>query len=217
MKTKISIALFLAVSLAGSTANADGEAIKKGMVCLDVKPTKVELGVKGDYKVTEGMSVKTMGGLLNRQDSALSGCMVPELEPAQCVVLFYPKAALDKLGNSNDWQVQCVLADAHDKGMIPNDFAPYTVSTVDNKDMILKCGHDQGDKVGCLDGSHSMRGDEFQKLLKEKGETMLSVCAHRASNTDPKEYQDAKYICQYFNKTAKKVLFGFEYMRELRK
>lgn len=203
----------LVLALFSTAAFADADAIKKGMKCLGVKPTKVEVGYLKEYKVTEGMSVKTTTGLLERKDAKLDGCMVPELQPDQCVVLLYPVAELKKLGNSDDFQVQCVLADAPEKGMIANDHAPYKVSMVDNKDMILKCGHDQGEKVECLDGSNSMRGGEFQKRLDAKKLEMLSVCAFRSQSSDPKENQNVKYVCQYFNKPAKKVLFGFEYLR----
>lgn len=181
------------------------------------KPAKVELGYKKDYTVTEGMSSKKYGGFIERSDAKMEGCMLPPLAENQCAVLFYPEKKPGEFDNSNDWEVQCVLWDAPEKGMIPKDYVPYKVSMVDNKDMILKCGHDQGDKLPCSDGNNSARGGELQKQLKDKKQAFLSVCGYAASKSDPKEYQGAKVLCQYYNKPEKKVLFGFEYTRAMPK
>lgn len=202
----------LATACCAATALADGAAIKKSMQCMSVKPVSVELGYLKSYKVTEGMSVKEMGGFLDRKASKLDGCVLPNLEPDQCAVFIYTKPKGIDLTHSNEWELQCVLADAPEKGMLNQDYRARGMQVVAEKDMLIKCGHDQG-KLECLDGSHSMRGGEFRKRLDAKNQEMLSVCASSAQASDPKEYQGVNVVCQYFNKPQKKVLFGFEYTR----
>jgi hypothetical protein len=202
----------LVTACSAVTVFADGAAVKKGMQCMNIKPASVELGYLKSYKVAEGMSVKEMDGFLDRKTGKLEGCILPNLEPDQCAVFIYTKPKGLDLTNSNDWELQCVLADAPEKGMLNQDYRPPGMQVVKEKDMLIKCGHDQG-KLECLDGSHSMRGGEFRKRLDAKNQEMLSVCGYRAQSSDPKEYQGVNVVCQYYNKPQKKVLFGFEYNR----
>jgi hypothetical protein len=212
MKRKV-LAIGVLAVLGSTYAMADTAAFRKTLKCLDIKPSDVQLGYVEKYAVTEGMSKKDYGGFLKREKATMDKCHLPELKTGQCAVMLFPEAALAPLGNSNDWEVQCVLADKPAAGMINKEYAPYKVSAVDYKDMILKCGHDQGDAYTCHEGSNSMRGGEWQKQLKEKKATMVSFCAYPAASSDPAEYKGVRYVCQYYNKKKSAALFTAEYMR----
>lgn len=192
--------------------------LRKGLQCVDFKPFDIQLGYREDYKVKIGMATETRGGFIKREPAALTdGCMLPELKPSQCAQMLVDKKKFDALGNSNDWKVQCVHADAPDEGVIKNpDLFPYTVQPgpVDYKDMILLCGHDQDPSYACNPGSNSARGGEWQKVMDAKKAIQVSVCAFPDGGLADKAFPKGRYLyCQYYNTKSGKSLIGFEYLR----
>jgi hypothetical protein len=202
--------LFLAASPAGAQDKKGPRATVK---CLtDLKIQDLTLGYTKAYKVTEGLSTKDYDGFVGRTPGKIvDGCVI-DLQPEQCAVMYVDKEKYETFGNSNDWQVQCVQTENPGAGMLPQGVAPYTVDNVQNKHMMLKCGHDQGEGVECHEGNNSARGGEWQKRLDGKKQEMISFCAWKAHPVEAKDALNKKVYCQYFNKKSGKVLFATEYL-----
>lgn len=189
--------------------------MRKSAQCLDFKPAELTLGTNGQYQVTEGVSKKDYSGFVKRKPGQFTdGCFFALEEPGQCATMLVDRKKYAAIGNSNDWQLQCVFADKPEDGMITNDdIVPYTVTYLTNKDMILKCGHDQGSDYECHDGNNSARGGEYQKRLDAKNQDLLAVCGFGANSYDDAALKNRYVYCSYYNKQTKKVLFAFDYLR----
>jgi hypothetical protein len=173
--------------------------------CMDLKPANIQKGYVESYKVTEGLSSSNYSGLIKREKvQVTNGCFVGELDPLQCVVMTVDEKKFNALGSSNDWELQCVYSD--DPSTAAHE-APKNPNGVSGKEMLLKCGHDQGGNYPCHDGSNSQRSGEYiHKIIK--GKKMLSFCAVSSHDRD---FADQYVYCQYYNKKAKKSLFALEF------
>jgi|GEM_PF-2540363 len=195
--------------------------LRAGLQCIDgVKPMDVQRGVKRDYDVKEGMSVDQRSGFMDREPVTMTnGCFLGELQPNTCFAFTVNEAAYTALGNSNDWAVQCVYSDAPGDGALENKGEyPYQVDNMPGKEMMLLCGHDEGDAYECAEGSNSSRSGEWDKKLDKDGKIQLGFCI----NTKP--YQELSYnkddypsgrwaYCQYYNSKTKKNMFGYEFLQ----
>lgn len=211
MKTTI-LSLLLAGHSTVLLAQPNPQLRQTLLQCTEAKISHVEHGYVKDYNVTEGLSRTTYTGFIQREAATVSnGCFVGELDSNQCAVLQVDTAAYEAMGNWNDWQMQCVYSDRPHEGAIESkDSYPYRVDYVALKDMLYKCGHDQGDAYPCHEGSNSKRSGVYQdQYLKDK--TQLSVCANTAWDAPA---QGQYVYCQYYNKSLKKSLFGFEFLQK---
>jgi len=176
--------------------------------CDDVPLSNVQIGNSANYKVTEGLSSSNYTGFINRRNAEVSNqCFVGVLQSNECVTMEVSKAALDKVTgkDSNNLTMQCVYSD--DPSKMATSEVPYKADNVPLKNMLLKCGHDQGSEYPCDSGSNSSRSGKYKKdFLKEN--VQLSVCGisyHQA----PKGGQHI--YCQYYNKKTQKSIFAFEF------
>lgn len=185
----------------------------------EVKPKDVQSGVVGPYKFTEGMKTEERTGFLERQPLEMSeGCFLGELSPSQCVSWTVDEKKYAALGNSNEWEVQCVYSDDPSAGVIrnKNEF-PYKMETLNPYYFMLMCGHDQGDSYECMQGSNSIRGGKWRDKLKAQGKLQMGFCApksvmYQEVAYDYKKFPKGRWIyCQYFNKKTAQSMVGFEF------
>ncbi len=205
--------VFLTLCLVNSASAQPNLELRKTLLqCTGAELTNLEHGYVKDYQVTEGLSSSSYSGFIERTPATVThGCFVGELASQQCVVMNVNTDEYEAMGNWNDWQMQCVYSDRPQEGAIESkDSYPYKADYISLKNMLYKCGHDQGDQYPCHEGSNSTRSGIYQKqYLQDK--TMLSVCANTAWDAPP----EGQYVyCQYYNKKSKKSLFGFEFLQE---
>lgn len=177
--------------------------------CDDVKLTNVQIGNSSSYQVTEGLSKSSYTGFINRRPAEVSHqCFVGVLDRGECVTMEVPQSDIKRVtqGDHNSLKMQCVYS--NDPGEMATAEVPYTAKMISLNQMLLKCGHDQGDDYACDEGSNSQRAGKYKKQLKDKQQ--LSVCAttyHQVKNGGQHIY------CQYYNKKSKKSLFAFEFLQ----
>lgn len=194
------------VSHSGSKPNPD---IRQNILkCDDVALKNVQIGNSASYNVTEGLSSSKYTGFINRSKVQVSNqCFIGVLQSDECVTMEVSKAELDKVTgkSSNNLKMQCVYSDDPSKMAVAE--VPYKADNVPLKNMLLKCGHDQGDEYACDEGSNSARSGKYKKDHL-KGKVQLSVCGI-AYHQAPKSGQHI--YCQYYNKKSKKSIFAFEF------
>ncbi len=191
-------------------------ALRDSLSCSSVAVGDVQIGKRAKYEYSQGMAKKSMDGFIDRRSAEVSdGCFLGDVAPGECAVFTVDHKSYYDLGNSNEWETQCVYSDAPEAGLITNkDVYPYKMTGwVQNKDMILKCGNNQGDDVACDDGSNAMRGGMWQKKLDAEKKDMLSFCNHPVRSSDPDDSSNRYVFCQYYNTRSKTALVGFEYLR----
>ncbi len=190
------------------------DTLKSFTQCLDFKPSNIITGYREDYTFRQGMSTEKRSGLIKREQASLrDGCILPSLKPMQFVYMEVDTKKYEALGNSNDWEMQCVKSDAPEQGALSEteskSESPYKVDYLSGKDMMLHCGNSEGINE-CASGSNSSRSGAWKKKLDASGKTMLSVYA-TPSMLAPQSGE--KLYCQYFNKKKNQSLFAFEYLR----
>jgi hypothetical protein len=203
--------------------------LRAGLQCIDgLVPGDVQVGVMREYDVKEGMNTSQRTGFLDRKPADVSnGCFLGELQPAGCFAFTVDQKKYEALGNSNDWQVQCVYSDDPGAGAIENkDEYPYQVDSMPGKAMMLLCGHTEGDGYECDEGNNSGRSGVWQKKMEAQGKQQLGFCTQVYSkqslpyidNThDDGKYASGRWVyCQYYNKQSKKNLFGYEFLQTSR-
>ncbi|MBU2923280.1 hypothetical protein Q4530_16425 [Colwellia sp. 1_MG-2023] len=209
-------------SESASVSNVAGPSLEGGpdasltsmTTCTDFKPENIIIGNLGTYTFQKGFSKEKRTGLLNRKPAELTnGCILPSLESRQVAYMEVDTKKYEALGNSNDWSMQCIRSANPGAGALGEterkDEYSYSVDFITGKAMLLHCGNSEGIEE-CAEGSNSSRSGIWDKKLKAKGKTMLSVHAN-TSSLAPK--QGEKLYCQYYNQTSGKSLFAFEYLR----
>lgn len=182
--------------------------------CADIKPTNIVIGNVGDYTFQNGFSQEERSGLINRKSATLSdGCILPSLQSRQVAYMEVDTDAYKAMGGSNDWEMQCVKSANPGAGAVGQTEGkaeyPYTVNFLAGKAMMLHCGNSEGIEE-CAEGSNSSRSGAWDKQLKARGMTMLSVHGN-TSTLAPAGGE--KLYCQYYNSKTRTSLFAFEYMR----
>ena len=182
--------------------------------CASVKPVNIVIGDVGDYTFQNGFSTESRSGLINRKPATLTdGCILPSLESRQVAYMEVDTDAYAAMGSSNDWEMQCVKSANPGAGAVGQNEGkteyPYTVNFLTGKAMMLHCGNSEGIDE-CAEGSNSSRSGAWDKQLKARGMTMLSV--HGNTSTLAPAGGENLY-CQYYNAKTRTSLFAFEYMR----
>lgn len=198
--------------------------LRAGLGCIDgFLPTDVQKGTMREYDVKEGMNVSQRSGFMDRAPVEMTnGCFLGELKPSECFAFTVKSEKYAALGNSNDWEVQCVYSDDPGAGAIGNkDEYPYSVDRMPGKAMMLLCGHSEGDAYECDEGSNSARGGVWQKKLEATGKEQLGFCNNELTKQsvtyDTDQYPSGRWVyCQYYNKQSKKNLFGYEFLQTTR-
>ena len=222
-KTPVSMGLILSIcAISPITGSAQTPSLVGGpdksltamTTCTDVKPENIIIGYNKTYTFQKGFSKEERTGLIERQAGQLTdGCILPSLQPYQIAYMEVDTKEYKKLGNSNDWSMQCLKSENSSAGAVNETEGkteiPYSVSVLSGKAMMLYCGNSEGIEE-CAEGSNSQRSGLWKKKLSKAGKTMLSISAN-TSTLAPKEGE--KLYCQYYNHKSGKSLFGFEYLR----
>ncbi len=199
--------------------------LRAAISCIDdLVPGDVTRGVMRDYDVKEGMKTSQRSGLMDREAVELSNtCFLGELQPRDCFALTVNEEKYTSLGNSNDWEVQCVYADDPSSGAIGNKSEyPYSVDRMPGKAMMLMCGNPDGDPYECAEGSNSARGGLWKEKMTAQGKVQLGFCAgeyahQELPNYDHKDYPGGRWVhCQYYNNTSKKSMFGYDFLQRVK-
>jgi len=183
-------------------------------------PKDLMLGRVGKYKFTEGINTSERTGFLDRQPIEMTNdCFIGELQPEQCVAFTFDEKKYAELGNSNEWEMQCIYSDDPQAGAVKN---PNERPSQDAEDMspyyfMLMCNHDQDSSYACHEGSNSMRGIKHREELEKKGKQQMGFCINKKMyqevTYDVTQYPKGRYMyCQYYNKKTNKSAFGFEYL-----
>jgi hypothetical protein len=178
--------------------------------CSDLKVSNVVIGTVGNYTFQQGFSKEKRSGLINREKGQVTkGCILPSLQPMQNIYMEVDTKKLKAKGG--DWKMQCIQSADPGAGVVTGatEF-PYKTSFLSGKDMMLHCGHSEGNVEACAEGSNSSRSGAWDKKLKANGKTMLSVMAVKSTMAPP---QGEKLYCQYYNTKSAESLFAFEYLR----
>lgn len=182
--------------------------------CTALKPTNIVVGNMGNYTFQDGFSSEERSGLINRTPASLTdGCILPSIASRQIIYMEVDTAAYKAMGSSNDWSMQCVRSANPSAGAVgqdePKTEYPYTVDYIAGKDMMLHCGNSENIDE-CAEGSNSSRSGAWDKQLKARGKTMLSIHGN-ASTLAPVGGENL--FCQYYNSKTREGLFAFEYLR----
>ena len=190
--------------------------------CIDgFAPQDVQIGRVGKYKFTEGVNTQERTGFLDKKPLEMTnGCFFGVLQAEQCVAFTVDSKKYAELGNSNDWDVQCIYSDAPGEGAVKNkSMYSYSVDRLSPYYFMLMCGHDQGDGYECAEGSNSMRGIKWREKLEKEGKEQLGFCINRVAYQElsykKQDFPKGRYLyCQYYNTKSKKSLFGYEFLLE---
>ena len=189
-----------------------------------VTPTDVQTGVVGKYKFTEGMATSERTGFIDKKPLEMTdGCFLGEMQPGACVSWTVNEEKYKALGNSNDWEVQCVYSDDPGAGVIknPNEY-PYSMESMKTYYFMLMCNHDQGDGYECAEGSNSMRGGKWREKLDAEGKLQMGFCApsgmlYQETAYEDKDFPGGRWVyCQYYNKQSNESMVGFEFLQTVR-
>ena len=225
---------------AGGTGGAGGEAeqkqdlsnipdpepnaeLRKSLLKCNssVTPGDVLSGRVGEYKFTEGMNTDERTGFLDRKPIEMTdGCFLGEFKPGECAAWTVNEENYKALGNSNDWEVQCVYSDDPGAGVIKNkgEF-PYTLDRMNPHYFMLMCNHDQDESYQCHEGSNSARGGKWREQLDAQGKVQLGFCApeslvYQETSYEDKDYPKGRWVyCQYYNKQSNESMAGFEFLQ----
>ena len=183
--------------------------------CTNLELTNVMTGELGDYTFKRGFSTEERSGMINRAPGSVNKtCILPSIKPRQVIYMEVDTDAYEAMGNSNDWEMQCVKSANPAEGAVgekePKSEYPYKVSYLSGKDVLLHCGHSVAHASSCAEGSNASRSTQYKKQLDSRGKTMLSVFGTTSSLAPA---NGEKLYCQYYNKPTGKSLFAFEYLR----
>ena len=183
--------------------------------CAGLSLSNIMTGELGNYTFQQGFSQEKRGGMINRKPGKVNkGCILPSIYSHQVIYLEVDTKSYEALGNSNNWEMQCVKSASPSAGVVgksePKTEYPYKVNWLSGKDVMLHCGHNEKHVEACAEGSNSSRSGQYKKLLQARGKTMLSIYG-TASTLAPAHGE--KLYCQYYNKPSGKSLFAFEYLR----
>lgn len=183
--------------------------------CAGLSLSNILVGEQGNYTFQQGFSQEKRSGFINRKPGKLDkSCILPSIYSHQAIYMEVDTKAYEAMGNSNNWEMQCVKSANPAAGAVgnsePKGEYPYKVSWLSGKDMMLHCGHSESHVEACAEGSNSTRSGKYDRLLKARGKTMLTVYG-TASTLAPANGE--KLYCQYYNKPSGKSLFAFEYLR----
>ncbi|WP_100640606.1 hypothetical protein [Alteromonas facilis] len=181
--------------------------------CAGLELENVTIGKLGDYEFQQGFSKEKRTGFIDRQPSSISkGCILPSIHSRQVIYMEVDSAKYKAMGSSNDWEMQCVRSDNPSAGALDEAKSeyPYKVDFLSPKHMMLHCGHNVDNADSCAEGSNSDRSAAWDKDLKSRGKTMLSVHGNTSTLAPP---NGEKLYCQYYNKASGNSLFAFEYLR----
>lgn len=202
---------------AGQPSLGDGpdDSLIAFTTCAGLPIENVMIGKLGDYTFQQGFSKEERGGFIDRQPASVSkDCILPSIMSRQVIYMEVDTAKYEAMGSANDWEMQCVKSADPGAGAVGNDEPkseyPYKVDFLAPKDYLLHCGHNVAHAEECAEGSNSSRSGEWDKNLKARGKTMLSVHGN-TSTLAPSNGE--KLYCQYYNKASRKSLFAFEYLR----
>ena len=199
--------------------------LRSAISCIDdLVPGDVQRGVMGDYDIKEGMKTSQRSGLLQREPVEPSNtCFLGELQPRECFAITVNEEKYKSLGNSNDWEVQCVYSDDAAAGALENKSEyPYNVDDMPGKAMMLMCGNPAGDEHECAEGSNSARSGLWKEKMVAEGKVQLGFCAgeylYQELTYDHKAYPGGRWVhCEYYNNTSKKSMFGYDFLQRVRK
>ena len=202
---------------AGAPSLGDGpdDSLIAFTKCAGINIENVMIGSLGDYEFQQGFSKEKRGGMINRQPASVQKeCILPSIMSRQVIYMEVDSEQYSGMGSANDWEMQCVKS--ADPGAVavgndePKSEYPYKVDFLAPKDYLLHCGHNVEHAGQCAEGSNSTRSGEWDKNLKARGKTMLSV--HGNTSTLAPANGENLY-CQYYNKSTRSSLFAFEYLR----
>ena len=99
---------------------------------------------------------------------------------------------------------------------------PYGVDNMPGNEMMLMCGHSEGEGYECAEGSNSSRSGLWQEKLKaDGGKQQLGFCAgdyawqEVSYRDDVAKYPAGRWVyCQYYNTPSKKSMFGYEFLQK---
>lgn len=182
--------------------------------CTNLKLSNIIVGNNGNYTFKKGFNKEKRSGFINRIKGKVSNkCVLPSLKPMKIVYMEVDTKKFKAMGSSNDWSMQCVKSNNLNDGAVndsePKGEYPYKVNYLAGKDVLLHCGNSENIKE-CAKGSNSSRSGAWDKKLKSRNKTMLSVLANKSSLAAK---TGEKLYCQYYNSKTEKSLFAFEYLR----
>lgn len=202
-------------SMAASPDLGDGpsEELRSFTQCMGLDISNVMVGKLGDYTFKKGFNNEERSGFIDRKPGKVShGCILPSIYSRQVIYMEVDSKAYKSQGSG--WEMQCVRSANPGAGALgdnePKSEYPYKVSFLSGKDVMLHCGHGVNNVASCAEGSNSDRSGAYDKELKKRGKTMLSV--HGNTSTLAPENGEKVY-CQYYNASSGKSLFAFEYLR----
>lgn len=198
---------------ATSLANGPDASLISMTKCANLGLENIMLGFDGNYTFQQGFSKEKRSGFVQRTAGTVKdGCILPSLLPRQIAYMEVDTKKYEAMGS--DWTMQCVKSANPSAGAVSESEsiseAPYKVTYLSGKDVMLHCGHAEALVSTCAEGSNSSRSGKYKKELKARGKTMLSV--HGTTSTLAPAGGEKLY-CQYYNKSTNTALFAFEYLR----
>ncbi len=174
--------------------------------CSSLKLSNVVIGQLGDYTFQQGMSKEERSGLINREDvTPKNGCILPGMGTGDAVYMEVDKKQFEAMGNSNDWQLQCI--DSKTGEQEDRTSLRPSMGNISGKDMMLHTGNSFG-YTPTASGSNSSRSGAWKKHLDSRGKVMISFnfpAYHMDNGTDN--------YCQYYHKPSGKSLVAFQWRR----
>lgn len=174
--------------------------------CSSLKLSNVVIGQLGNYTFQQGMSKEKRSGLINRENvTPTDGCILPGMGSGDSVYMEVDKKQFEAMGNSNDWQLQCI--DSKTGEQEDRTSLRPSMNNVSGKDMMLHTGNSFG-YTPTASGSNSARSNAWAKHLESRGKAMISFnfpTYHMDSGTDN--------YCQYYHKPSGTSLVGFQWRR----
>ena len=177
--------------------------------CSGLEISNVMVGTHGEYTFKQGLSTEKRSGFINRRSAEVTeGCILPSVRTGEVIYFEVDKAAYEAMGNSNDWEMQCVDSANPAAGEAKRP-QPYKIDTLSWKDMMLHCGNSEGIQE-CASGSNADRGDAYGRKLEARGKLMMTAPTYgyhleKAGGT--------KFYCQWYNKKSGKSLVAYQYTR----
>lgn len=174
--------------------------------CSSLKLSNVMIGQLGDYTFQQGMSKEERSGLINRENvTPTGGCILPGMGTGDAVYFEVDKGQFEAMGNSNDWQLQCI--DSKTRAQEDRTSLRPSMGNVSGKDVMLHTGNSFG-YTPTATGTNSNRSNAWKKNLDRRGKAMISFnfpAYHMDNGTDN--------YCQYYHKPSGKSLVAFQWRR----
>lgn len=203
MRALKSLSLFAVPSLVAIGWHVQTAEATPSYTCnKKVKPTKAQVGTRGQYEVKDGLNVKKFYGFLNRKKTkAKNGCFFGGLRSGQCVTMQFPIKGFE----AGSVRGQCVVVDSGKKF---NRARPTRRGPFKGSDMLTKCPNKTGYK--CDRGYNSDRAKKYAKALEKKGKILYSYCAPKASYNRDK-FLNKQIFCQLYDRKSGTVFFATEF------